>query len=84
MSRIFKEFHVTDVYESGSSSTHRILKSDYFDDTDELVQIIRLFPKTARTNVCFKGHDGKFISYRDLENSAIRDAVESLIPFPEA
>lgn len=84
MSRIFKEFHVTDVYESGNSSTHRVLKSDYFDDTDELVQIIRLFPKTARTNVCFKGYDGKFISYRDLENSAIRDAVESLIPFPEA
>ena len=35
---------------------------------------------TARTNVIIRGHDGKFISYKNVP--ALRDTVASLKPFP--
>lgn len=34
---------------------------------------------TARTNVIIRGHDGRFISYKD---TPLRDTVSSLKPFP--
>lgn len=56
---------------------------DEWGSSEEIVEGIKLLPKTARTNVALKGADGRFISFRDCTSTAIRDAVESLKPFPE-
>lgn len=52
------------------------------DNTESVVEGILLLDATAKTNVCFKGADGKFISYRNLDNHDVRLAVETLRPFP--
>lgn len=45
------------------------------------IEAITLFAEaTARTNVLIRGHDGKFISYKNVP--ALRDTVASLKPFP--
>lgn len=43
---------------------------------------ILLFPdSTARTNIMLRDEKGRFMSYRDAPTK-IKNAVESLIPFP--
>lgn len=54
-----------------------------WDGAEQLIEGILLFPnKTARTNVALKGADGKFISFRDVNDHDIKAAVEMLKPFP--
>lgn len=80
----FVNMYVTDAHLSTSKTWKydSVLPSGD-DDTETLVEGLLLFPQdTARTNVCFKGADGKFVSYRNLNNHDVRFAVETLKPFP--
>lgn len=84
MSKKFVSMYITDVSRAGSSLTFKYSNYNDLPDVHGMLEGINLFSRTARTNVCFKGADGKFVSYRDLDIELVKRAVENLIPFPEA
>lgn len=54
---------------------------DSMDETYEMwAEQIRLFPRTARTNVMIRDCNGRFVSYKNVPE--LFDAVLSRKPFP--
>ena len=86
MSKRIVSAHITDVHADLTTNTfyYPVYTMGGIDDYKGVLEGITLFTKTARTNVCFKGADGKFVSYHNLQSQAVRNAMEALKPFPEA
>ena len=57
----------------------------FYVEIDVIPTSVTLLPyETARTHVMLRDSKGKFISYRDARiNSDIKNAMESLMPFPK-
>ena len=69
---------------SNSYSLTSTYKPDDFGGYPYMVEGIKLFEHTARTNIMIRGSNGRFISYKDqCIPVEIQEAVASLKPFPE-